>query len=268
VAILDLATAKVKSGISHRSLRPDVAIIDPLNTLTLPPMVTASSGLDVLNHAIESFTTHPYTARPPVAHPRDRAVYAGATPVADLFALESIRWVHRYLRRAFAQPRDIEARYYMMLGASIAGIGFGHAGVHIPHAMGYPLAGMVRQWHPDDYDFGYPISPHGISTAIPAAYVLPFLVRFQPARFEVVAQALGLKGGSLKTLSDELMAYYLDLLDTFGVPTRLAEMGFTTDDLDRLVEGTWAQQRLLTLAPKMVTKEELRRLWEMMIVGA
>lgn len=154
VAILDITQLRVKTGISHPYLRPDVAVIDPLNTLSLPPMVIASSGLDVLNHAIESFTARPYTSRLRVERPADRPVYAGSTPVGDVFALEAIRWVHRYLRRAVARPYDVEARYYMMLAASVAGIGFGHAGVHVPHAMAYPIAGLVREWHPRDYDFG------------------------------------------------------------------------------------------------------------------
>lgn len=268
VAIMDISEIKVKSGISHRYLRPDVAIVDPLNTITLPPMVTASSGLDVLNHAIESFTTHPYTARPKISHAGERAVYAGATPVADIFALESINWVHRYIRRAVAQPYDLEARYYMMLGASVAGIGFGHAGVHIPHAMGYPIAGMVREWYPANYELGYAISPHGISTAIPAAYVFRYLSRFDFARFEKVAEVLGVKGDTMRSLSDNLFEYYLDLLKTLGIPTTLGDLGFTPKDIDKLVDGTLAQQRLVNMAPKQLTRDELKRLFGEVIAGA
>ncbi len=133
VTIFDIHSMRVKTGISNQHMRPTVAVVDPLTTLSLPPMVTASSGLDVLNHAIESFTSHPYTAREKPPHsPDERPVYSGATPISDIFARQAIMWVHRYLRRAVADPLDIEARYYMMLGASIAGIGFGHAGVHVP----------------------------------------------------------------------------------------------------------------------------------------
>lgn len=267
VAIFDITAIRVKSGISHRYLRPDVAIIDPLNTISLPPMVTASSGLDVLNHAIESFTAHPYTARPRVEHAGDRPVYVGSTPVGDIFSIQAIGWVHDYIRRAVSQPYDIVARYYMMLGASIAGIGFGHAGVHIPHAMGYPIAGMVRDWYPTNYEFGYAMSPHGISTAIPAAYVFRYLSQFDFKRFEQIAAVLDIKGTSVRSLSDNFYDYYLQLLRTLGIPTTLKELGFRSQDIEKLVEGTLAQQRLIGMAPIQVTRQDLTRLFDEAIVG-
>jgi len=161
VAVIDIKKLKVKTGISNPYIRPTVALIDPLTTITMPPMVTASSGLDVLNHAIESYTARPYTSKPRSQSPGERSVYSGATPLGDIFGEKAIEWVSNYLRRAYASPLDIEARYYMMLAASIAGIGFGHVGVHVPHAMAYPIAGMVRSYYPEDYDFGYPIAPTG-----------------------------------------------------------------------------------------------------------
>ncbi|HBQ95652.1 MAG: alcohol dehydrogenase [Sulfobacillus benefaciens] len=268
VAILDISAIKVKSGISHRYLRPDVAIIDPLNTLSLPPMVTASAGLDVLNHAIESFTAHPYTARAKVQDPANRPVYVGSTPIGDIFAIQAVGWVHNFIRRAVAQPYDVEARYYMMLGASIAGIGFGHAGVHIPHAMGYPIAGMVRAWAPQDYAYGYALSPHGISTAIPAAYVFRNLANIDFDRFEQIADVLSLRGESIRQLSDNFFEYYIELLTTLGIPTTLKELDFSPKDVDKLVEGTMAQQRLLSLAPIQVTEDVLKRLFDEAIVGS
>ena len=267
VAILDISAIKVKSGISHHYLRPEVAIIDPLNTLSLPPMVTASTGLNVLNHAIESFTAHPYTARAKVKEPANRPVYVGATPIGDIFAIQAVSWVHHFIRRAVAQPYDVEARYYMMLGASIAGIGFGHAGVHIPHAMGYPIAGMVRGWAPQDYEYGYALSPHGISTAIPAAYVFRNLANVDFDRFEQIARVLNLRGESTRQLADNFFEYYIDLLTTLGIPTTLKELGFTPQDVDNLVAGTLAQQRLLSLAPIQVTEGVLKRLFDQAIVG-
>lgn len=267
VAILDISALRIKSGISHPYLRPTVALIDPLNTLTQPPMVTASAGLDVLNHAIESFTAHPYTARTAVTDPAARPVYAGATPVADIFAAEAIRWVHRYLRRAMANPLDVEARYYLMLGASVAGIGFGHAGVHIPHAMGYPIAGLLREWHPPDYDFGYPISPHGISTAIPGAYVFRRLARLDFERFGQINELLGIPAAQPHQVGDRLCEYYLNLLADLGVPTTLGAIGFCDGDLDSLVNGTLAQKRLLALAPKTVTADDLATMFSDAISG-
>jgi len=266
VAVLDVARLRVKTGISNQYLRPSVALVDPLNTLSLPPMVTASSGLDVLNHALESYTAHPYTARPRIQDPAQRPVYAGATPISDVFALEAIGWVHRYLRRAYADPYDLEARYYMMLGASVAGIGFGHAGVHVPHAMAYPIAGMLRRWYPEDYEFGYPIAPHGISTAIPAAYALRYLAPFAEERFSRVLQRLGVEPEEGR-VGDQLFEYYMKLLTSLRVPTNLRELDFSLEDVDQLVQGTLAQQRLLGLSPKQVGRKDLEQIFKGAIEG-
>ncbi|WP_338604552.1 hydroxyacid-oxoacid transhydrogenase [Sulfolobus tengchongensis] len=262
VAVLDVKSLKVKTGISNPYIRPAVAIVDPLTTITLPPMVTASTGLDVLNHAIESFTSRPYTSRQPPESPLKRAVYAGSTPVGDIFASKAIEWVNKYLRRAVANPTDIEARYYMMLGASIAGIGFGHAGVHLPHAMAYPIAGMVEKWHPPDYDFGYAIVPHGISTAIPAAYAFRYLAKFYPERFKEVLNIMGIEtSNDPKEISETISEYYLHLLEDISVPTKLRDIGFSESHLDKLVEGTLAQRRLLEQSPKRLSREEIRKIF-------
>ena len=264
VAVLDVKKLHVKTGVSNQYLRPTVAIVDPLTTITMPPMVTASTGLDVLNHAIESITAHPYTARPAVS-PAERPVYAGSTPIGDLF-LPVITWAAKYLRRAYADPYDIEARYYMQLGANLAGLGFGHAGVHVPHAMAYPIAGMVRDWRPPDYDFGYPIVPHGISTAIPAAYAFRYLAPYNEDKFRLVAGALGLDtSGTGRELGERIFDYYIRLLEDLHIPTNLKEVGFNRSDLDALVEGAWAQQRLLVLSPKTISKDDLRRIFSEML---
>jgi len=259
VAVLGVSKLRIKTGVSNPLLRPSVAIIDPLNSVSLPPMVTASSGMDVLNHAIESLTARPYTARPAPKSPADRAIYAGATPVGDLFAGQVVRWVHQYLRRAVRDPQDVEARYYMSLGSSLAGLGFGHAGVHVPHAMAYPIAGMIRRWYPSDYELGYPISPHGISTALPAAYVFRYLTPFKQEAFRQAADCLGLatEGLDVKGLADALFEYYIRLLEDLRIPTTLGELDFSLQDVEALVEGTLAQQRLISLSPKTIEKPDL-----------
>lgn len=264
VTIFDVSKLRVKTGISNQYMRPTLAIVDPLTTVTLPPMVTASSGLDVLNHAIESFTSHPYTARPRLTSPSERAVYSGATPIGDIFAKEAIGWAHKYLRRAVADPYDLEARYYMMLGASIAGIGFGHAGVHVPHAMGYPIAGNVKEWFPEDYEFGYPISPHGISTAIPGAYTFKYLAPFAHEKFGQIAEILnvGHVNMDISELSSAIYEYYMHLLEQLKIPTTLKDLGFTIGDLDKLIDGTLAQQRLISLSPKVVNKKDLEYIFK------
>ena len=141
VAIFDLVAMHAKTGIAHRALRPALGIVDPDNTRTLPPMVAACSGLDVLSHALESYTALPYGQRPAPEAPHLRPAYQGANPISDIWAAEAISRVTTHLRRAVADPSDDEARGAMLMAAAFAGIGFGNAGVHLPHGMSYPVSG-------------------------------------------------------------------------------------------------------------------------------
>jgi hydroxyacid-oxoacid transhydrogenase len=131
---LGVTGLKVKTGISDLRLLPSLALVDPVNTLTLPPAVTASSGYDVLTHACESYTARAYDRRPPYPTPGDRPLYIGANPISDVWAEQALELVGRYLRRAVLNPDDLEARTGMSRAASFAGMGFGNAGTHIPHA--------------------------------------------------------------------------------------------------------------------------------------
>ncbi len=147
IAVLDVLAAKVKTGISHARLRPVLAVVDPLLTLTQPPLVTAASGLDVLCHALESFTARPYTSYPR-KRPHERVPYCGANPVSDLWAERALGLLAGALRRAVADGTDVAARTDLALAATFAGMGFGNAGVHVPHANAYPIAGRVRDYRP------------------------------------------------------------------------------------------------------------------------
>ena len=148
VAVLDIPDRRVKTGISHRYLRPSQAIVDPDLARTLPAEVVASAGLDVVCHAAESFLAKPFSARPRPSSPSERPPYQGANPVADVWSAKALEYGGRFLRRAVADPDDVEARGAMMLAASMAGVGFGSAGVHIPHACAYPIAGLQARVPP------------------------------------------------------------------------------------------------------------------------
>src|SRR5262245_20441680 len=140
VCIMDVLSTHAKTGISSRRLKPTLGYLDPDNTRTMPPQVAASSGLDILSHAVESYTALPFTARPASDRPSQRPPYQGSNPISDVWALEALRLVSRFLVRAVDDPSDDEARAHMLLAASYAGVGFGNAGVHLPHAMSYPVA--------------------------------------------------------------------------------------------------------------------------------
>ncbi len=263
-AIFDLVSMHAKTGISHRNLKPTLGIIDPENTATLSPTAVVSTGCDVLSHALESYTAIAYTMRPYPERPILRPAYQGANPVSDLWARETLAMVAQYLPRAMADPEDREAREKMLLAASFAGIGFGNAGVHLPHGMSYPVAGMVRDYHPDGYAGDHPIVPHGMAVILNAPAVFRFTGAAGPTRHIQAAGLLGAdisraKPGDAGTiLSDRLIA----LMQELQVPNGLSAIGYTSADIPALVEGTLPQHRVTKLSPRQAAAEDLARLFE------
>jgi len=261
VAIMDVLSLKVKTGISHRYLRPSLALIDPLNTVTLPPKATAYPGFDVLTHALESYTSRPYNARPKYA-PDERPVYVGANPVSDLWCEKALEYTGRYLRRAVINGFDVEARTYMALAATYAGIGFGNAGVHVPHSIAYPIAGLVRNFRPPDYPSEEPIIPHGLSVVVTAPATFRWTFPASPERHLRAAELLGANvSGVTDAEAPEVLPRTLTALmrDT-GIVNGIAAMGYTEQDFPALIDGTLKQQRLLVGCPRDVGAPEIEHI--------
>ena len=263
VAIFDLVELHAKTGIAHRALRPNLGVLDPLNTLTMPAMVTACSALDVLSHAIESFTAIPFDSRPAPESPALRPAYQGANPVSDIWACRAMEMVARYLPEVLARPEDEIARGQMMLAAAYAGIGFGNAGVHLPHGMSYPVSGMVRGFHPEGYATDHPIVPHGMSVILNAPAVFRFTAEADPARHLEAARLLG---ADITTAEEndagELLANRLiAIMQATGMPNGLAAVGYSPEDIPALVEGTIPQHRVTKLSPRPAGPGELADLF-------
>jgi hydroxyacid-oxoacid transhydrogenase len=263
VAICDLQEMHVKTGISHRYLRPIMGIIDPLNTATLPPMAAACSGLDVLSHAIESLTAVPYNHRSAPETPQARPTYQGANPISDIWTSKAIEMVAQYQLRAINDTDDIEARGNMLMAAAFAGIGFGNSGVHLPHAMSYPVSGMVRDYYPPDYDVDWALIPHGMSVILTAPAVFRWTAQADPQRHLYAAQLLGAETrGATDADAGEILAQALiKIMRDTGMPNGLAAVGFTEADIPQLVEGTLVQQRLTKLAPRPTEKSDFEQLF-------
>ena len=263
VAIFDLLEMHAKTGIAHRALRPVMGIVDPDNTRTLPRMVAACTGLDVLSHALESLTALPYHQRPAPETPKMRPAYQGANPISSIWASRAIEMIARNLVRAVEDPSDEEARGQMLLAASFAGIGFGNAGVHLPHGMSYPVSGMVRDYVPEGYPAGRPIVPHGMAVSLHA----PAVFRFTgPANPELHLHAAGLMGADTSGVppakAGELLSGAIaELMRRVGMPNGLAAIGFGPGDVDKLVGGTLPQHRVTKLSPRPADEKTLRQLF-------
>ncbi len=256
VCVLDVLALKVKTGISHARLRPTLAVIDPRLTVSQPPGVTASAGMDILCHALESYTARWYTSYEH-KQPAQRVPYCGSNPISDMWSERAMRLLAGSFRTAVRRGDDEQARADMAMAATFAGMGFGNAGVHLPHANAYPIAGRVRDFHPKDYPEQEPMVPHGMSVALTAPEAFRFTFDASPERHRYAAQLLA-PGASRLASEDEFLPSALTaLMKDIGIPNGVAAVGYTDADIPDLVDGTMKQQRLLATCPKPVTEDDI-----------
>jgi hydroxyacid-oxoacid transhydrogenase len=263
VAIFDLEAMHAKTGIAHPYLRPVLGIVDPANTRTLPEMVVASTGWDVLCHALESLTALPYQLRPAPEHPSLRPAYQGANPISDIWSSRAIEMVSKNMVRVLEDPSDDEARAAMLLAASFAGVGFGNAGVHLPHGMSYPVSGMVRDYRPEGYSPDHPIIPHGMAVTLNAPAVFRFTAPADPQLHLRAAQLMGadVTGVAPEDAGELLAGVIIDLMKRTRMPNGLGAVGFGPANVDRLVAGTLPQHRVTKLSPRKADAEVLKALF-------
>ena len=264
VAIFDFKPLHAKTGIANRRLKPTLGYLDPENTRTVPAQVAASAGLDVLSHAIESYTALPFSNRPRPERPALRPAYQGSNPISDVWALQALRMVAQFLVRAVEDPSDAEARANMLLAAAYAGVGFGNAGVHLPHGMSYPVSGNVKSYRAPGYVTDHPLVPHGVSVILNAPAVFRFTASANPVRHLQAAEALGADVSSARTddagkvLADRITWY----MQRLKMPNGLSAIGYSSADIPALVEGTLPQHRVTKLSPRPADADQLSALFE------
>jgi len=266
VAIFDLAHLHAKTGIAHRRLKPTLGYLDPENTRTMPSQVAAATGLDVLSHAIESYTAVHYTERLAPERPILRPAYQGNNPISDVWSMQALRMVGDFIFRAVEDTSDDEARSNMILASAYAGVGFGNAGVHLPHGMSYPVSGMVkgRGFRQSGYPNAPEMIPHGFSVILNAPAVFRFTAQACPERHLAAAAALGVDisganpADAGKILADRIVA----IMERLKVPSGLKELGYSSSDIPALVEGTLPQHRVTKLSPRPATTGDLALLFE------
>ena len=212
--------------------------------------------MDVLSHSLESYTSVRFDAKPAPEDPMRRPAFCGANPISDMWCELSLGLVGRYLRRAVINGRDLDARYQMMLASTYAGMGFGNAGTHLPHANAYPIAGAVEDYRADGYP-AMPMVPHGQAVSATAASVFRWTYPGDPQRHLRAAELLS---GQTFTATDgaEALAHVLsELMTDIGMPRELRSFGFDESDIDTLVTGTMQQTRQLAVVPRPVTRAAL-----------
>lgn len=264
VAIFDLEEMHAKTGIADRRLKPTLGIVDPENTRTLPSMTCACTGLDVFTHAIESYTTLPFNKRARPERPILRPAYQGCNPISDIWAVETMRIIGKYFIRAVEDPEDSEARGMMLLAACFAGLGFGNAGLTLPHGMSYPVSGMVKDYHPEGYPGDHPIIPHGMAVVLNAPAAFRFTAGGCPERHLRAAEAIGadVSGAGPEDAGDVLAGTIIEIMKRVNIPNGLNGVGYTDDDIPGLVQGTLPQHRVTKLSPRPVDADALTAIFK------
>ncbi|MGE7906807.1 iron-containing alcohol dehydrogenase [Peribacillus sp. NPDC094092] len=223
----------VKKGIVSPYLLPKVAIVDAELTLTLPPAVTAATGMDALVHAVESYTA------------------LRSDELTDGIALQAIKLISRSLRKAVYNGKDLKAREDMAMGSLLAGISLGNAGVGAVHALAYPLGGKFKV-------------PHGVANSL----LLPFVMKYNAVadldKFAEVAKAMGenVEGLSLREASDRTVHTLAQLAEDVGIPSSLKDVGVTPSDIPALAEEASKVDRLLNNNPRWLTVKEIQKIYE------
>jgi alcohol dehydrogenase class IV len=233
----------MKVGVLSNYLRPRVALVDPLLTVSCPPKVTADSGIDALTHAIEAYTAVDNADFP--LPPGERTVYQGRHPMGDCLAEKAISLIGTYLRRAVADGNDLEARDGMALGATLAGLAFSNVGVALVHALEYPVGGATH-------------CSHGGGNGL----LLPFVMRFNlPARrqeFATIARLLGedVHGLAEASAAERAITAVTRLQRDIGIPQRLRDLGVQESQLRPFAEKAVSIRRILRVNPRPVTPED------------
>lgn len=232
-AIFTDTSDMVKKGIVSPYLIPKVAIIDPELTLTVPPHVTAATGMDALVHAVESYT----------------AIHADE--LTDGIALQAIKLISRSLRKVVYNGKDLKAREDMAMGSLLAGISLANAGVGAVHALAYPLGGKYKV-------------PHGVANSLLLPFVMKYNVVANLEKFAEVAKAMGenVEGLSLREAADTAVLSLTQLSKDVGIPESLKGVGVTPSDIPQLAEEASKIDRLLNNNPRWLTVKEIQKIYE------
>lgn len=246
VAVVSLPEQDLKVGISDRHLFPDLSVVDPALTVSLPPAPTAYSGLDALSHAIEGYTTRRFDAKERPDSPADRPDYGGRNLLSDTLCRQAIELVGDNLRRAVNNGEDLEARRNMSLGATMAALGFSNAGLGAAHALAYPVA---SEHH----------TAHGLTVALLLPEVMRYNATSAPERYAEIARLLGkqVDGLDRRDAAEKAATAVEDLARDVGLPEGLAAVGVTEDELPQFAADTMQLQRLLVGNPRRMDADDV-----------
>ncbi len=217
-----------KGGMNGDPLYPDAALLDPELTVSLPPHVTASTGIDAFTHALEAF------------------VSTQAHSISDMYAIEAIDLISSNLGKAFANGNNLEARSKMLLGSLLGGKALATAGVGLVHAMAYPLGGMFN-------------IPHGLANAVLLPYVVAYNIIGNPEKYAAVAEIMGCDtdGLNLKEAARCAVEAIYELNMEVGIPSSLSSLGISSDKIDEMARIALTVTRPVENNPRVPSLEDV-----------
>ncbi|MCM3389368.1 iron-containing alcohol dehydrogenase [Ureibacillus chungkukjangi] len=242
VAVVNDEERNLKVGISSNFLKPKYAILDPQLTVGMPPRVTACSGIDALVHAVEAYTSKNFNQ----FDTDYQADFRGSSILTNLFAEKAIRLITASLVDAFKDGKDIQARSNMLLGSLLAGLAFSNAGTSISHAMAYAIGGRVH-------------SPHGEITGLMLPYTVKYNYQSNEEKFDKLYDLClpGQKFSNQEEKENQLFDYFIELLKSINLPTKLSELHVDERDLKAMTMETLDISRLMNINPRLATEVTL-----------
>ncbi len=263
ITVIRINELNTKFVVASPHILPTVAIVDPQCCDSLPGNVVASTGFDLLCHALECYTARAYTGHLEVKDPNARQLIQGANPFSDLSAQKALEIAGQYLARGVADSSDTEARDNLMWGATLAGIAFGNSGTHLPHAMSYGVTHLMKDITSKDYQVASPFIPHGISVVVSAPSIFKYTADAQPERHMEGATFLGAdtKGASVQDAGEVLSKRLIELMRATHIPNGLNAVGFDEGHINALAESSFRQQRAIANAPRESNLVDLENMY-------
>ena len=263
ISVLRISSLSTKFVLANPALLPSEALVDPACCDTLPAGVVASTGFDLLCHALECYTAKAYTRWDKVDDPTKRPLIQGANPWSDLAAVKALEIVGEYLNRGVNDAEDREARDQLMWGATLAGMAFGNSGTHLGHAMSYGVTHLMRNVTSDGYDMPSPFVPHGVSVAVSAPSVFRYCAEAAPERHWEAATALAsdTRGGTPDDSGEILEKRIIELMKQSGLPDGLSGVGFSEDDIKALAASSVRQGRAIKNCPRETNLVDIENIY-------
>ena len=263
ISVLRINELKTKFVLANPALMAQQALIDPTCCASLPPMVVASTGFDLLCHALECYTAKAYTRWDKIADPMKRPLIQGANPWSDLAARKALEIAGEYLDRGVNDADDTEARDQLMWGASLAGMAFGNSGTHLGHALSYGVTHLMQDITTDGYAVQSPFVPHGISVAVSAPAIFSYTAEAAPGRHYEAASYLqsDMKGAATVDSGEVLAARLIELMRKTGVPNGLSGVGFAPADVPALAASSARQMRAIANSPRETNLVDIENIY-------